>query len=165
MKYKFIKYLKEALLFVVAMTIFANILSFYRSSDLNKEPLDLKEITLLDNTTYKIPQNKPILIHFWAIWCPTCKTEAQNIETISKNFNVLTIALKSGSSQEINEYLKSRGLTFNVVNDSNGHITQKYSVSVFPTTIIYDKNGNEVFSEVGYTTTIGLWIRMWLAGL
>ncbi|MBE0514471.1 hypothetical protein [Sulfurimonas sp.] len=44
-------------------------------------------------------------------------------------------------------------------------ITQRYGVSVFPTTIIYDKDGNEAFSEVGYTTTIGLWLRMWIAGL
>lgn len=165
MKHKLTKYLKEALLFIVVMTIFANILSFYRSSDLNKEPLNLKEVTLLGNTIYKVPQNEPILIHFWASWCPTCKVEAQNIETISKSFNVLTIALKSGSDKEINEYLKSRNLTFKVVNDSSGEITGRYSVSVFPTTIIYDKEGNEVFSEVGYTSTLGLWLRMWLAGI
>ncbi len=165
MKHKLTKYLKEALLFIVVMTIFANILSFYRSSDLNKEPLNLKEVTLLGNTIYKVPQNEPILIHFWASWCPTCKVEAQNIETISKSFNVLTIALKSGSDKEINEYLKSRNLTFKVVNDSSGEITGRYSVSVFPTTIIYDKEGNEVFSEVGYTSTLGLWLRIWLAGI
>lgn len=165
MKHKLTKYLKEALLFIVVMTIFANILSFYRSSDLNKEPLNLKEVTLLGNTIYKVPQNEPVLIHFWASWCPTCKVEAQNIETISKSFNVLTIALKSGSDKEINEYLKSRNLTFKVVNDSSGEITGRYSVSVFPTTIIYDKEGNEVFSEVGYTSTLGLWLRMWLAGI
>ncbi len=165
MKHKLTKYLKEALLFIVVMTIFANILSFYRSSDLNKEPLNLKEVTLLGNIIYEVPQNEPILIHFWASWCPTCKVEAQNIETISKSFNVLTIALKSGSDKEINEYLKSRNLTFKVVNDSSGEITGRYSVSVFPTTIIYDKEGNEVFSEVGYTSTLGLWLRMWLAGI
>lgn len=163
--HKLIKYLKEILLFIVVMAIFANILSFYRSNSLNKEPIDLKEITLLDGSIYTVPKNEPILLHFWASWCPTCKAEAQNIETISKSFNVLTIALKSGSSEEIQEYLRSRDLTFKTINDSNGHITQRYSVSVFPTTIIYDKDGNELFSEVGYTTTIGLWIRMWLAGL
>ncbi|HEY9204162.1 MAG TPA: redoxin family protein, partial [Sulfurimonas sp.] len=126
MKHKLTKYLKEALLFIVVMTIFANILSFYRSSDLNKEPLNLKEVTLLGNTIYKVPQNEPILIHFWASWCPTCKVEAQNIERISKSFNVLTIALKSGSDEEIEEYLKSRELTFKTVNDGNGEITGRY---------------------------------------
>lgn len=165
MKHKLIKYLKEALLFILLMTIFANALSIYRSSSLNKEPINLKEIITLKNSRYKIPKDEPILLHFWATWCPTCKAEAQNIERISKHYNVLTIALKSGSDEEIQEYLRSRDLTFRVVNDSEGQITQRHGVSAFPTTIIYDKNGNEAFSEVGYTTTIGLWLRMWIAGL
>lgn len=165
MKHKLIKYLKEALLFILLMTIFANVLSIYRSGSLNKAPVELKEIITIDNSVYKIPTNEPILLHFWATWCPTCKAEAQNIERISKSFNVLTIALKSGSDEEMREYLRSRDLTFKVLNDSDGQITQRYGVSVFPTTIIYDKYGNEAFSEVGYTTTIGLWLRMWIAGL
>jgi len=165
MKFKLIKYIKEALLFIVVMTIFANILSIYRSSALNKSPIDLKEITLLDNSIYTLPSNEPVLVHFWALWCPTCKAEAHNIERISKSFNVLSIAVKSGSDKELSDYMKSNGLTFKVINDSTGKIAQKYSISLFPTTIIYDKEGEEAFSEVGYTSTIGLWIRMLMAEL
>ena len=36
------------------------------SSDLNKKPLDRKNVTLLDNSNYQPPHAKPILIHFWA---------------------------------------------------------------------------------------------------
>jgi len=164
MKHKLIKYLKEALLFIIVMTIFANILSIYRSSTLNKNPIDLKEIALIDNSIYKLPSNEPVLIHFWASWCPTCKAEAHNIERISKSFNVLTIAVKSGSDKELNDYLSNNKLSFKVLNDNSGKIAQKYLISVFPTTIIYNKKGEETFSEVGYTSTIGLWIRMLLAG-
>lgn len=165
MKNKFIKYAKEITIFLVVMIIFANILSFYRSGAVSKEPLDLNRVTLLGDIPYELPKNEPILLHFWATWCPTCKAEAQNIQTISQNYNVLTIALKSGSDEEIRDYLKSRNLDFNVVNDTTGQITQKYSVSVFPTTIIYDKNKNEFFSDVGYTSTFGLWLRMWWVSL
>lgn len=165
MKNKIVKYLKEAVVFLVALTLFANILNIYRSADLNKEPLKLSNVTLLDNTSYKLPKNKPILIHFWATWCPTCKAEIQNIQTISENYNVLTISFKSGSDKEIHEYLKNHNLNFKVINDADGSITKDYAVSVFPTTIIYNRDGNEIFSDVGYTTTFGLWFRMWLAGL
>ncbi|MCK9472592.1 protein disulfide oxidoreductase [Sulfurimonas sp.] len=165
MKHKFVKYFKEILFFILVMTIFANLLSFYRSSEVNKEPLYLSSVTLLNNTPYKLPENEPVLIYFWATWCPVCKAQAQNIQTISENYNVLTIALKSGSDAEISEYLRSRNLDFKVINDFNAQITQKYSVFVFPTTIIYDKNGDEFFSDVGYTSTFGLRLRMWWATL
>lgn len=165
MKNKAMKYIKEILLFVLVMTIFANALSLYRSNDLNKEALNISSVTLLDNTSYTLPKNEPILIHFWATWCPTCKAEAPNIQTISENYNVLTIAIKSGKNSEIKEYLKSRGLNFNVVNDMDAKLAEKFGVSIFPTTIIYDKNGEVFFSDVGYTTTLGLWLRMFLARL
>lgn len=163
MKNKIIKYIKEILIFFILMTIFANILSLYRSNNLNKEALNISSVSLLHDSLYTLPKNEPILIHFWATWCPTCKAEAPNIETISENYNVLTIALKSGSDTEIEEYLKSRGLNFKVVNDIDGAITEKFGVSIFPTTIIYDKNGEVFFSDVGYTSTFGLWLRMWWA--
>jgi thiol-disulfide isomerase/thioredoxin len=110
-----------------------------------------------------LPKNEPILIHFWATWCPTCKAEAPNIQIISENYNVLTIAVNSGTDLEIEEYIKSRNLNFMVVNDTDGRMANKVGVSVFPTTIIYDKNGEVFFSDVGYTTTLGLRLRMFLA--
>lgn len=161
MKDKIIKYTKEALLFVVIMTIFANAISLYRSMDLNKNPLVLESVTLIDDSLYALQKEKPVLLHFWATWCPTCKAEAGNIQAISKSFEVITIAVKSGSNDEIVEYLKSRDLNFRVINDNNGYITNQFDVSVFPTTIIYDKDKNVVFSDVGYTSTWGLWLRMW----
>lgn len=163
MKDKFIKYSKELLIFIIVMTIFANIISLYRSIDVNKEPLDLSYVTLLNNTQYNIPKDKPILIHFWATWCPICKAEASNIQSISEHYEVLTIALRSGTDIEIQEYLKSHDLNYKVINDSSGYITSKFDVSIFPTTIIYDKNREVVFSDVGYTSTWGLWLRMWYA--
>jgi thiol-disulfide isomerase/thioredoxin len=163
MKNKIKKYTKEIILFFIFMTIFANAVSLYRSIDLNKNSLNIQYVTLLNNIEYTIPKDKTIMIHFWATWCPTCKVEADNIQKISEKYEVLTIALKSGSDREIEQYLKDNNLNYRVVNDKDGVITEKFGVSIFPTTIIYDKNRDVVFSDVGYTSTLGLWLRMWWA--
>lgn len=164
MKDKIKKYTKELILFLILTTIFANVLSIYRSMDLNKNPLNMESVILLNHTPYFLPKDKPIMIHFWATWCPTCKVEAGNIQKISQEYEVLTIALKSGTDSEIEQYLKINDLNYRVVNDQDGHITDKFDVSVFPTTIIYDKDRNVLFSDVGYTSTWGLCLRMWWAG-
>ena len=158
-------YLKEIAIFIVVMTIFANILSIYKSSDLNNEALTLNSITLMNNELYSFKEDKPILIHFWATWCPTCKLEASNIEMISKQYEVISVAVNSGSNKEIQNYLNENGFTFKVVNDQQSIYSSEFKIAAFPTTFIYDKNRNLVFSEVGYTSTIGLYFRMLWASL
>lgn len=155
MKAKLKHYTKEILSLIIIITVLANIISYYKSTDLNKTKLDLKGIS--------IAKNKPILIHFWATWCPTCSIEASNIQTISEHYEVLTIAVDSGDDQNINNYLKKHDLNFKVINDKNSIYSKQFNISVFPTTLIYDKNKNIIFSEVGYTSTIGLMVRMWWA--
>ena len=163
MKSKIKKYLKEGLVFIVVLTIAMNAMSYYRSLDLNKEKLTIESFELLDNKSYQIPTDKPVLVHFWATWCPTCKFEAPNIEKISKDYEVITVAVQSGSKKEIQNYLEEHNLTFNVVNDNDGVYARKFNIQVFPTTFIYDKQKNLKFSEVGYTTTAGLYSRMALS--
>ncbi len=163
MKEKIKKYLKEIVVFIVVLTIATNALSYYRSLDLDKSDLEIQSFKLLDNTNYDIPKNKPILVHFWATWCPTCKFESPNIEKVSKDYEVITIAVQSGTKEDIEKYMKEHGFTFRVVNDKDGFLSQKFNIKAFPTTLIYDKNKNLKFSDVGYTSTVGLYSRMLLS--
>lgn len=160
MKDKVKKYFKEAIVFVFTLMIIMNIISYYRALDLNKESLDIKSFMLIDNTEYLIPDNKKILVHFWATWCPTCKFEASNIEKISKDYEVITVAVQSGSRELIQKYLDDNELTFKVVNDENAVYSKKFNIKLFPTTLIFDKNKELKFSEVGYTSTAGLYSRI-----
>ena len=163
MKDKIKHYAKEILSVILFMTLFANILSYYKSRDLNSNTLTLSNVTLVDKKNFALPQNKPILIHFWATWCPTCKLEAQNIAYISKYYTVLSIVVNSGDDADIQKYLKEKQINYHVLNDTHSIYAKEFKIAGYPTTFIYDKDKNLVFSEVGYTSTLGLFLRMWLA--
>ncbi|MDX4025154.1 protein disulfide oxidoreductase [Aliarcobacter skirrowii] len=152
-----ISFIKYAIFFIVVI----NLVSYYKRLDLNKNRLEIRSFELLDGTTYEIEKDKPLLIHFWATWCPICALEEQNIETISKDYQVITIATQSGSSEEIKEYLEKNNLSFKVVNDNLATLSREFNIKAFPTTFIYDKNQNLKFSEVGYSSTFGLKLRLW----
>ena len=162
MKDKIKKYLKEGLIFILMLIIALNAISYYNSLDLNKEKLTIQSFKLLDDSTYSVENNKPLIIHFWATWCPTCKLEASNIQKISEDYEVITIAVQSGTKEEIEKYLDEHKLSFKVVNDKDGYYSQMFNIKAFPSTFIYDKNKNLKFSEVGYTSTAGLYSRMML---
>jgi thiol-disulfide isomerase/thioredoxin len=156
-------YAKEIMSFTLLLFIVSSSVNYYRSLDLNKDKFHLDNVKLLDKSNYSYPDNKALMVHFWATWCPICKLESPNIQTLSNEYSVLTIATDSGDDENIIRYLKDNNLTFDVLNDEDYKLSKKFNINVFPTTLIYDRNHNLIFTEVGYSTTIGLRLRMWWA--
>ena len=161
MSEKIKKILKNLIKYTIFFIIVLNLVSYFKGLDLNKEKFSIKNFELIDSSNYEIKNDKPLLVNFWATWCPICALEEQNIENLSKDFEVITIATQSGSNEEIEKYLKDKNLSFKVVNDEYGLLSTEFNVKAFPTTFIYDKNKNLKFTEVGYTSTFGLKLRLW----
>ena len=154
---------KEILVGVILLFILTNIISYLRKPHLASTSLPQIEAVLLDGSTYALKKGKPLVLHFWATWCPTCKLEAANIESLSHDYEVLTIAVNSGSGTDLRAYMLQRAFTFRVVNDKDASWAKQFNVEAYPTTFIYDAHGELKFTEVGYTTTAGLLARLKLA--
>ena len=122
---------------------------------------------MLNRQYFDLQQEKsrPVLIHFWASWCPVCKLEQSNIENIAKDHFVVTIAMQSGNNDELNQFMQEEKLSFNVINDESGELSRKYNIRGVPVSFIVNKENKIEFVEVGYTTELGLRLRLWWAGL
>lgn len=122
---------------------------------------------LLDGKSVTTPMRdgQPLLVHFWASWCPICTAEQGSIESLSKDYPTLTIAMQSGSDAEVLQHLRKENLSFAVQNDPDSIISRQWGVRAVPASFVIDAQGRIRFVEVGYTTGIGLRLRLWLAGL
>ena len=156
------KILKEIAIALLMIFVISNVMSYLRKPTLESNALPQIEVKLLDGSAFssKAIEGKPIIIHFWATWCPTCRLEATNIQSVSEKYTVLTIAVQSGDDRKVEAYIKENGLDFEVLNDIDGAWAKKFKVEAFPTTFIYDGKGELKFTEVGYTTTAGLLTRL-----
>ena len=147
------------LLFVISMVI-----NYIRKPEINEDIYKLKLTDIYNQSlvmsNYK---KKPLVVHFWATWCPTCKLEASTIEAVSKKHNVISIAVTSGSNEKIKLFMREHNLSYTIINDSDGALAKKFGIEAYPTTLIYDRNGTLKFSEVGYSTTLGLQARIALS--
>ena len=124
------------------------------------------EGVLLDGsaTTLTGMRGQPVLVHFWATWCPVCKLEQGSIAALARDHHVISIAMQSGLKEEVLDHLKRNDLTFPVINDPDAVHAQRWNVRGVPTSFIIDRAGGIRFIEVGYTTEMGLRLRLWLAG-
>ena len=125
------------------------------------------EGTLLDGTSVSLQQyrGKPMLLHFWATWCPICGLEQQSIDALADDYTVLTVAMDEASTQEIRTYMNKKNVDYPVLHDPDSTIAQRYAITGVPSSFIVDPAGQIRFVEIGYTTGIGLRLRLWWAGL
>jgi len=123
------------------------------------------EARLLDGREIMLggPHLRPRLLHFWATWCGVCRMEEGSVEALSHGADVVSVAVRSGSGAEVQRYMQERGLTFPVVNDPDGVLSRAHGVHAYPTSFFVSPDGRITTSEVGYTTALGLRLRLWLA--
>jgi len=154
---------KETLWVLFMFFVMSLVVNYIRKPDIQATIYDLE---LSDISGKKVDlksyDGKPLIVHFWATWCPTCRLEASNIDTLSKKYNLLSIAVTSGSDEKLKTFMKENKLAYTVVNDAQGVLSRKFGIQAFPTTLIYNKNGELKFTEVGYSTTLGLEARITL---
>ena len=125
------------------------------------------ESTTIDKQPFSLQQfkGKPAIVHFWATWCPMCQLEQSMLDNIADDVAIITIAMQSGSADEVLSYHEQQGVSYPVVNDPDGLLSNQYGIKAVPASFILDGEGQVRFATHGYTTGIGLRIRLWLAGL
>jgi len=120
---------------------------------------------LINGRTFTIAEfsGKPVLFHFWAIWCPICDLEKDSIESIANDYPVISIASWSEGKTEVEAYMQENRLTFPVMLDNNGKLAQTFGLKGVPASFILSPDGEIKFVETGYSTEVGLRLRLWLS--
>ena len=161
----FAKLSKEIIIFALIIGIAMNVMSVVRSPTLDSQKLpSFQGLTINQN---RLDQTRlytqPTIIYFWGSWCSVCTVQSPVIDRLKDEANIISIAVHSGRDDDLIKMMKSSGYSFQTYNDSNGVWSQKFKVKSFPTLFIYDQRGHLQFTEVGYTTTLGLKARLtWL---
>ncbi|MFN2169157.1 MAG: protein disulfide oxidoreductase [Anaerolineae bacterium] len=111
----------------------------------------------LDLARYR---GEPVLVHFWASWCPVCKAMDGTIDSIAKDHPVVTVAMQSGDALQVRRFMNEAALHFDVVPDPYGQIASLWGVPGVPATFVLDPAGRIAYSTVGFSTELGLRARI-----
>ncbi len=105
--------------------------------------------------------NQAVAIHFWAHWCPICRAEENSITRLSRDWPVLTVAMQSGPPRQVVTTMRTRDLPWQAVVDERGVISEAHGIHAVPSFVVVDSQGRLRTPTVGYTTEIGMRLRLW----
>jgi thiol-disulfide isomerase/thioredoxin len=105
------------------------------------------------------------VVYFFAPWCGICRNSIGNLDELVQSGKVSwasAVALDYSNEAEVKEFVSSTDINLPVFMGSQVTASE-WAIRGFPTYFVIDSGGNIDSRSVGYSTKMGLWMRVWMA--
>lgn len=104
------------------------------------------ESTQGESFTLSSLRGKPVILNFWASWCPPCRAEMPTLQALYERYGGEFVLLGINASTQDRlpgayQLITEMNLTFPILLDTNGTTTSAYRIFSLPTTVFIDREG------------------------
>ena len=105
------------------------------------------------------------LVYFFAPWCGVCKVSMGNLNYLIKlvPINIIIVGLDYEKQTDVLDLIKEKDLGQFELILGDSRTNQAYKIDAYPTYYIVSETGEVITSNVGYSSTPGMLLRMWYA--
>ena len=136
------------------------------------KPAPAFSMALLDGGEFVLEEHlgRPLIMNFWASWCPPCRTESPGFERVWRRYRdqgVLFVGVNiQDTERDAADYVTEFDLTFPNGRDPDGKVTVEYGVVGLPVTFFIGTDGAVEGRWVGALEEERLeaWTRALIAG-
>ncbi|MHC1682044.1 MAG: TlpA family protein disulfide reductase [Clostridiaceae bacterium] len=123
-----------------------------------------KDFVVYDENLNKVKLSEyigtPVVVNFWASWCPPCKAEMPLFNELSNKYKeeeliVLMVDLPDGERETMDkakQFIKDNNYNMKILFDNDGDAANNYNILSIPRTLFIDKNGYIVEDHSGQIT-------------
>lgn len=123
-------------------------------------------LNTLDHERFYLNQYKGnvVVLVFWATWCRACKTEMVVLQNFTaqpgwKDVIVAAVCTDPENLDDVKSIVQNLKITFPVLLDHEARLFEKFQLTAYPTTLIFDQQQRLSFVRVGYDPGIMKQIR------
>ncbi|WP_017726119.1 TlpA disulfide reductase family protein [Halalkalibacterium ligniniphilum] len=101
----------------------------------------------LDGTSASLSdfRSQPVMINFWATWCPPCRAEMPDMERFYQNHEVEVLAVNLTTTEyskgEVQQFVAEIGVSFPILLDEANEVASLYQIQPLPTSLFIDREG------------------------
>jgi thiol-disulfide isomerase/thioredoxin len=98
----------------------------------------------------------PVVMEFWAVWCPNCKELEPTLLSVSKKYagrvKFIGVAVSVNETPDrVKAFVEKHGLPGDQFFDNKGNATNAYDVPATSFVVVIDKTGKVVYTGLGGT--------------
>ena len=112
------------------------------------DTMSLSRLDLVDLKGEKVDPKlfvgKPVVLVFWATWCPSCRKELPEFEGVRKKMgdDVRFVTISDESLEKISDFVGSKGFGFDFYKSESDLLF--YGIRTIPRTFFFDAKGELV---------------------
>jgi peroxiredoxin len=95
------------------------------------------------------------VLNFWATWCPPCRKEMPDLETLYRQFKdqgLVILAISDEDAGKVKPFIAQRKVTFPILLDPGRKVNELFQIEGIPKTFVYDRNGKLVAQSIDMRT-------------
>lgn len=126
------------------------------ADDERRQQADFTLTDLLGKTwTLKNLRGKVVLVNFWATWCPPCRKEMPDLETLYQRFKdrgFIILAISDENIGKIKPFIAGHNVTYPILLDPGRKVNELFQVEGIPKSFVYDRDGKLVAESIDMRT-------------
>ena len=105
--------------------------------------------------TLKDLRGKVVLLNFWATWCPPCRKEMPDLETLNQRFGpkgLVILGISDEDAATVSAFIAQHQVTYPILLDPGRKVNDQFQIEGIPKTFIYNRDGKIVSQSIDMRT-------------